>query len=65
MFDKLENLTMRYQEILNELNSPDVTSDHNRFLTLMKEQNEIVDIVTKYKEYREVSNNIEESLEII
>ncbi|NLJ90059.1 MAG: peptide chain release factor 1 [Clostridiales bacterium] len=65
MFDKLENLTMRYQEIVNELNSPDVTNDHNRFLSLMKEQNEIGVIVEKYNEYREVKNAIEESLEII
>lgn len=65
MIDKLESISMRYNEIVNELNNPNVANDHNRFLTLMKEQNEIVDIVTKYKEYREVSNNIEESLEII
>ena len=37
-----------------------MTSDHNRFLALMKEQNEISEIVEKYNEYKEVKNTIEE-----
>ena len=31
MFDKLEDLLIRYEEIMNELNEPDVTDDQNRF----------------------------------
>ena len=56
---------MRYQEIVNELNSPDVASDHNRFLSLMKDQNELAEIVEKYNEYKEVQSTIDESLEIL
>ena len=65
MIDKLEDITMRYQEIVNELNSPDVASDHNRFLSLMKDQNELAEIVEKYNEYKEVQSTIDESLEIL
>ena len=65
MLDKLESISMRYKELVDELSSPDVANDHNRFLSLMKEQNEISEIVEKYNEYKEVNGNIEESLEIL
>lgn len=32
MFDKLEDLRIRLDEILNELQEPDVANDQNRFL---------------------------------
>ena len=39
MFDKLEDLLHRFEEILNELNEPTVTEDQKRFRALMKEPN--------------------------
>ena len=41
MFDKLEDLLIRLEEILSELQEPDVASDPNRFRKLMKEQSEL------------------------
>ena len=38
MFDKLEDLLRRFEEIQNELSEPTVVSDQNRFRKLMKEQ---------------------------
>ena len=37
MFDKLEDLLRRFEEIQNELSEPTVVSDQNRFRKLMKE----------------------------
>ena len=37
MFDRLDDLLIRYEELLEELNSPDVAMDQNRFRKLMKE----------------------------
>ena len=51
MFDKLEDLVKRLDEVMQELSEPDVVSDQNRFRNLMKEQNELAPIVEKYKEY--------------
>ena len=53
MFDKLEDLVKRLDEVMQELSEPDVVSDQNRFRNLMKEQNELAPIVEKYKEYKE------------
>ena len=38
MFDKLEDLIRKYEELMLELNSPDVASDPNNLRRLMKEQ---------------------------
>ena len=65
MFDKLEDLRIRLDEILNELQEPDVANDQNRFRKLMKEQNDLTPIVEAYNEYKECKQAIEESLEML
>lgn len=65
MFDKLEDLLIRFQEILDELNEPSVVNDQNRFRKLMKEQTDLSPIVEKYKEYKSTKESIEDSLAIL
>ena len=65
MFDKLEDLRIRLDEILNELQEPDVANDQNRFSKLMKEQNDLTPIVEAYNEYKECKKAIEDSLEML
>ena len=65
MFDKLEDLRIRLDEILNELQEPDVANDQNRFRKLMKEQNGLTPIVEAYNEYKECKQAIEDSLEML
>ena len=52
MFDKLEDLVRRYEEITNELTEPSVVNDQNRFRKLMKEQSDLQPLVTAYTEYK-------------
>lgn len=65
MFDKLEDLLIRFEELIEELNDPGVINDQTRFRKLMKEQNDLTDIVEKYKEYKETKDRIEESLQML
>lgn len=65
MFDKLEDLIVRYREITDELNDPDVVNNQTRFRSLMKEQNDLAPIVEKYQEYKDTKESIEESLAMI
>lgn len=62
MFDKLEDLLVRLEEILSELNEPGVANDPARFQKLMKEQSELQPIVEAYKEYKACQQTVEESL---
>ena len=62
MYDKLEDLLVRLEEILSELNEPGVANDPARFQKLMKEQSELQPIVDAYKEYKACQQTVEESL---
>lgn len=65
MFDRLEDLVIRLEEILSELQEPDVANDQNRFRKLMKEQNDLTPIVETYKEYKANKKAIEDSLAML
>ena len=63
MFDKLEDLLVRFEEVLNELGEPGVTDNQERFQKLMKEQSELQPIVDTYKEYKENKEPTDEFIE--
>lgn len=65
MFDKLEDLLHRFEEILNELNEPTVTEDQKRFRALMKEQSDLTPLVEAYKEYKKCNETVEDSLSLL
>ncbi|MBQ3028194.1 MAG: peptide chain release factor 1 [Lachnospiraceae bacterium] len=65
MFDKLEDLLQRYEELQNELSDPNVVNDQARFRKLMKEQNDLADIVAEYKRYKQTKQDIEDSLAML
>lgn len=65
MFDKLEDILIHFEEILNELAEPECINDQNRFRRLMKEQTDLSPIVEKYKEYKEAKDGIEDSLSML
>ena len=65
MFDKLEDLLIRYQELMRQLGEPGVADDQDRFRRLMKEQNDLAPIVEAYTEYKKSKQDIEDSLEML
>ncbi|MBQ1871234.1 MAG: peptide chain release factor 1 [Lachnospiraceae bacterium] len=65
MFDKLEDLIVRLEEILRDLSEPEVANDSKRFQKLMKEQAEITPIVETYKAYKQAKQDEEDSLTLL
>lgn len=65
MFDKLDDLVARLEELQNLLSDPSVVGDQNRFRKLMKEQSELAPIVEKYNEYKQAKQTIEDSLTML
>lgn len=65
MFDKLEDLIGRYEELMGLLNEPNVANDQNRFRALMKEQSDLAPIVEAYKEYKKRKQDIDDSLAML
>lgn len=62
MFDHLEDILVRYEEIQEELNSPEIANDQNRYRKLMKEYSNLTPLVEKYREYKDAKQTIEDSL---
>ena len=65
MFDRLEDLVRRYEEITNELTELSVVNDQNRFRKLMKEQADLQPLVDAYIEYKKCQETVEDSLAML
>ena len=58
MFQKLEEVEKRYDELTEKISDPEVIARQSEWQKLMKEHSEITDIVAKYREYKNVKNAI-------
>lgn len=65
MFDRLEDILVRYEEIQEELNSPEIANNQERYRKLMKEYSELTPLVEKYQEYKAAKQTIEDSLSMM
>ena len=65
MFDKVDDIFIHYEELMQELGNPAVTEDQNRFRRLMKEQADLAPLVETYTEYKKAKMAVEDSLTIL
>lgn len=65
MFDKLEALENKYEEINIKLTDPAVINDQEQYRSLMKEYSELTEIVEKYREYKKCKNIISDYREML
>ena len=65
MFQKLEAVEKRYEELNKLISDPEVISRQNEWKELMKEHSDLVDIVEKYREYKKVNEALEEAKEML
>ena len=65
MFDKLEDILIHYEEVMQELNEPNVTENQTRFRKLMKEQADLGPLVEAYQQYKKAKQDIEHSLMLL
>ena len=61
MWDRLEQIERRYQELNQQIAMPEVASDPKRLQTLAQERASIESLVTKYLEYKATSKALEET----
>jgi peptide chain release factor 1 len=65
MFDKIEEIALRYDELTDRMMSPDVVSNPDTLQAVAKEQADLEEIVTAYRDYRRVATDIEGTKEIL
>ncbi|MBR5507010.1 MAG: peptide chain release factor 1 [Clostridia bacterium] len=61
MFDKLSFIEDRFADLENKISDPEIIADQDKWRTLCKEHSDITPIVEKYREYKGLSENIEEA----
>ena len=65
MFDRLDDIVKRFEEIVEELNNPSVVENQVRFRKLMKEQADLQPIVETYQKYKGAKQDAEDSLALL
>ncbi len=65
MFERLDAITEKYEQLTQELSKPEILGDYNQLKKLSKEQKDLEETYNKYKEYKTVINNIEEAEQLI
>lgn len=65
MFQKLEAVERRYDELTNLISDPEVISRTSEWQKYMKEHAEIADIVEKYREYKKANQAMDDAKEMM
>ena len=58
LFEKLENIETKYDELTQQLSSPDVHNDSARFQKLAKTHADMAQMVAKYREWKEIEKGL-------
>jgi len=61
MFERLDAIQEKYEELSKELSNPEVLGDYNKLKKLSKEQKDLEETYNKYNEYKKVISNLEEA----
>ncbi len=61
MFERLEQIEAKYNELTQALLSPDIVSDSARYQKTARAHSEIAPVVEKYREYKDLTRGIKES----
>jgi peptide chain release factor 1 len=61
MFERLEQIEARYEELTRTLASPEIMNDTSKYQKTAKAHSDMVPVVEKYREYKDLKHGIEDS----
>ena len=64
IFDKLDQIEKRYEELTAQISSPEVLSDSARYQKLARTHGDLAQIVEKYREWKEIDRGVREARQI-
>ena len=65
MFEKLEAVEKRYEELTKLISDPTVIENQEQWQKLMKEHSSIEDVVLKFRQYKKVQKEMQEAEELL
>src|SRR5258707_5530196 len=65
MFDRLQQLEAKYEELTQALASPEIMADSAKYQKTAKAHSELVSVVEKFREYKDLKRGVDESKAVI
>jgi len=65
MFDRLNELESKFENLSELISDPEVIADNNRWRSLMKEHSDLTPVIDAYREYNRVTESLEEAKELL
>ena len=65
LFEKLDHIESRYEEMTQQLSSPEILSDSGRYQKLAKQHAELAAMVAKYKEWKEIEKGLQGARQLL
>ncbi len=65
MFERLDQIEARYEELTRALASPEVIGDSSKYQKTAKAHSEITEVVEKYREYKDLKHGIADSKAVL
>jgi peptide chain release factor 1 len=65
LYEKLNQIESRYDEMTQELSSPEVHNDSARYQKMAKTHAELAEIVNKYREWKEIEKGLEGAKQLL
>jgi peptide chain release factor 1 len=65
MFERLDQIEIRYEELTQALLSPEITNDSAKYQKTAKAHSEIKEIVERYREYKDLKRGVAESKSVL
>jgi peptide chain release factor 1 len=65
MYEKLEEISKKFEEVILELSNPNIVKNYEKFQRLSRERSELEPIVETYNNYKKILNTVEEAKNIL
>jgi peptide chain release factor 1 len=65
LYEKLDQIESRYEELTQQLSSPEVQSDSARFQKLARTHSELAEVVAKYREWKEIEKGLQGAKQLL
>jgi peptide chain release factor 1 len=65
VLDRLESLEARYDKLNELLSDPEVINDSKKLREYSKEQSDLQDVITAYREYKDISTQLDDAKEML
>lgn len=65
MLERLDDILVKFNDLAEKINDPDIIADQSKWQKLMKEYSDLSPIAERINEYKTVTTGIEEALEML